>query len=64
MNNYFSINELLPDEFTEVLTKCKGANIKAIYFKDESCRDVFLSFSNNGKNRELKGVTELRYLNE
>lgn len=64
MNNYFSVNESLPDDFSEVLTKCKGANIKATYFKDELGKDVFLAFSNNGKSRELNSVTEWRYLNE
>lgn len=64
MSNYFSVNELLPDEFAEVLTKCNGANVKATYFKDELGKDVFLSFSNNGKSRELHGVTEWRFLNE
>ena len=63
MNNYFSVNELLPDEFSEVLTKCKGANVKAVYFKDEFGKDIFLSKVDHG-GIELNGVTEWRYVNE
>ena len=64
MNNYFSVNDSLSEEFGGVLTKCKGANVNSNYFKGELDKDVFSSFYNNGEAKWLHGVTEWRYLNE
>lgn len=58
--NWVKVSDGLPNDYTVVLTKANGANVRAIFFHDEAKNPTFIHFSRNGKVRNLDNVTKWR----